>query len=522
MSTTDFDVFQKLRAYDAGRAIDAAETLPWPRASREDALVLAFVRMGGEALPWGVAFGRPGETPRVLSVADPRDVSSVGDMLLALGDALFSHFEHPVFARASATGRGPARQLWVPGASHLEALHLLALRFARTQHGESRERIARLRALGRLAGWLFRESSRCGQIRVFDASARLRECFAFPAETVRQQHLGFLLAWARPGDATREARVAMASDEEFRSVSWTLDPELEARTLAPLLERPYGARIEPERAERIAAVLAPELLRRWALIEETFELFAGDPRASNPYLEGLVKLSGERYAWGYVHREADTTHADLADDGGEDKSPNQETDHRSRTAAAGFFQGQHSESAEVELAHGDRVRFARSVYAGEALEGTVTRVEAWREGRKKLACWTVEAPAALPTKLREGSQLAQRGYPGRTFEVVSIAEESSVRRFVLGVTKNYAGDAAKGVAPVDDTRTYTNARMGFVAQSAEGIALRKCMAVHAEGPRPGGWLTDSDAAPRSVAVGARTKDLLESGEDRLRELEAWR
>ena len=63
---TGHDAVRRLMAYAAGKPLPNGETLRVPKPEKsiqtKDSLILAFVRMGGESAPWGVAFGPP-ETP---------------------------------------------------------------------------------------------------------------------------------------------------------------------------------------------------------------------------------------------------------------------------------------------------------------------------------------------------------------------------------------------------------------------------------------------------------------------------
>ena len=58
--TTD-DVIRRLRAFQQGKPLPNGETLRVNRLPDEQLLILAFVKMGGESAPWGIAFGRPGK-----------------------------------------------------------------------------------------------------------------------------------------------------------------------------------------------------------------------------------------------------------------------------------------------------------------------------------------------------------------------------------------------------------------------------------------------------------------------------
>ena len=44
-------VIQRLEAWRRGAPIALGETLPWPRSEPADRLIVAFVRMAGEARP---------------------------------------------------------------------------------------------------------------------------------------------------------------------------------------------------------------------------------------------------------------------------------------------------------------------------------------------------------------------------------------------------------------------------------------------------------------------------------------
>jgi hypothetical protein len=64
-------VFRRLQAFEEGRALPRGETLHLPLAAPAETLILAFVRMGGESSPWGIAWGPPGQAPSVATVGEP-------------------------------------------------------------------------------------------------------------------------------------------------------------------------------------------------------------------------------------------------------------------------------------------------------------------------------------------------------------------------------------------------------------------------------------------------------------------
>jgi hypothetical protein len=81
----------RLAAWNEGRPLPLGTTLGWPRARDEDRLVLAFVRMAGESGPWGAIYGQPGQSPTVLTVAEPRNPDEVAQLGLQLWEGLKAH-----------------------------------------------------------------------------------------------------------------------------------------------------------------------------------------------------------------------------------------------------------------------------------------------------------------------------------------------------------------------------------------------------------------------------------------------
>jgi hypothetical protein len=182
---TGHDAVRRLQAYAAGRPLPNGQTLrvPKPGASvqRKEILVVAFVRMGGESAPWGVAFGRPGRKPEVLSIAEPRNRDLVSAMMSDFAGALLTHClspRHSEEGRVQAHGNHrpelPVRQIWLPNAAHLEMLHCIAYTYHRTKYGAENRREG-LQALSRVCNWLFRESQRVGQTITMVATQVLSE-----------------------------------------------------------------------------------------------------------------------------------------------------------------------------------------------------------------------------------------------------------------------------------------------------------------------------------------------------------
>ncbi len=185
------ELVDRLKAWEQGAPLPTTETLPFPRVPDAERLVIAFVRMGGESVPWGVAIGRPDQAPKVFTAPDPRNRDAHAELVRAFAETLLAHVGHPRYSDVSTSTGTPSeqpfpsqslrlRQLWTPGPTHVEMLHLLDYRYTLAATGDDAS-LKVLRAFGRAVGWLFRESTRPGQVRVHDATARLRGAYVFPA-----------------------------------------------------------------------------------------------------------------------------------------------------------------------------------------------------------------------------------------------------------------------------------------------------------------------------------------------------
>ena len=223
---TVHEVARRLRSWEAGKPLPRYETLHHAIVAPEHALIVAFVRMAGESRPWGIAWGAPGSEPRVESVPDGRVRDDVAVMAASFAEDLLAHLRvHNWTYDPLPKNAGPEdlRQVWVPNGQHVAVFHQLAYAYSQTKFGG--KDVETLNALGRLSGWLFRDSSRRGCQHLIDASASLREAYSFPAQDARQAHLGYLLAWLiTPGG--REERMLAAAEAEDDPVSPTMDPDL--------------------------------------------------------------------------------------------------------------------------------------------------------------------------------------------------------------------------------------------------------------------------------------------------------
>ena len=348
------DVVLRLEAFEMGRPLPRGDSLRFPIADDSDLLLLAFVRMGGESRPWGIGYGLYGEEPELLVVPEARDRELVGGMVEAFAPRFLTHLYHPDFDEWDEDDEEhepPLRQVWLPNPAHVEMLHLLNYTYTFAGRGDDEEpedkpeRTVRLNALGRAAGWAFREAQRAGQVSIMDATAALRDAYTFPADDLRQQHLGFLLAWLRT-EGGRLEREAAAERAERASISTSLDPSLERDQLEPLVEAYRDARSQNGRRamstaeNQIEELVAKELVRRLDLTGEAIAHLRSERRKTNPGVSELARLSRDEFVYGYLRGERPRP------DGRAPFVPSPETDRHIAGAASEYLK--HVYSAELQ------------------------------------------------------------------------------------------------------------------------------------------------------------------------------
>jgi len=408
----------RLRAWEQGKPINRGQRVNVAISDDEDIMSVAFLRMGGESRPWGVAFGNPGSPPTVLSVPDGRDQTLVGDTMVILAKALLEFFRHPGFSTSSPDNFEveSARQIWLPGPTHIEMLHFLALTYAKTRF--KRDDVEVLQCLGNLANCLYIEHQRPGQQIVISAAAALRECFVFPSAAIRQAHLGHLLGWLK-GGSSRADRIGAATRAEEQSVATMLNPELERSSLEPLVDRWNEAKVsgnktdESESERAISRLLTKELISRWNLTNDAIAVLRADQRKSNSGLSELVKSGARQFheLWG--------SRAVKEYDGDIPYWPNVYTDTNSKTSAFGYImRNAANQEARARLVHGDRELQREQLAAGHGVIARVVSVSA------AAASWRLQySYPPLPT-IEPGDYFVIAGSPTEQFVVRSVDLES--------------------------------------------------------------------------------------------------
>jgi hypothetical protein len=458
-------------------------------------LVVAFVRIGGESRPWGIAFGHPADRPRIVTVPEGRDRDLVSEMAARFAPTLLSHLRSPALVDPPPREwreLAPLRQLWLPNASHLDMLHHLAYAYTFTRAGGDLQ--AALNALGRTAGWLFRDSQRAGSQHVVVAARALKEAFAFPSEDARQGHLGYLLAWLHDISDPDLRREAVAAAERL-SIATTLDPTVEREVLQPLVEAWRSAREDAaartKLATRIDDALRPELERRFDLTVEAWRHLREDPRRENAFVDTLVASALEQQWFDWARVEAAFAR------GEQPFVASVETDRDPRAAATAFQTAAGAaEIVEASLLHDDRELLAEAIAKGDAFVGEIEGVADEGIGRATLPVWSVIERSGGPLRVREGSSVCVVGLPKRTAQVRSIRSDGAgARTFELVLTnlkKAVRGGIGQlAVAPND--AAWIGQRVAF-AGAANSLSFAKNRKLWARDV-PGSWLTLSRPGP---------------------------
>lgn len=418
--TQSLEVTRRLQAWHAGRPTPRGDAINVHVADDDDIHIVAFLRMGGESRPWGIASGTLSDGPSLHVVPEGRDRTLVGDMVTSWAPSFLEFFRHPDFSDdgPGASATEPLRQIWFPGDSHVEMLQHIAAAYARTKW--ERDDVDTLRAIGNLANCLFIESQRPGQQIVMSATSALRKAYVFPTAPVRQGHLGHLVAWLQGGN-TRDKRLAAAMEAEKNSVATVVNPDAERQVLAPLLTTWNEARRSGDTAAmthaaaRMRVAMEEELLRRWNLTRDAIEVLRHDRRMPNSGLGALCEASRKSLHHGWGERAMNES-AGLTP-----YWPNVFTDYAPRTAGAAYQRRvREDEEARLAVLHGDRQLQQEELARGRGLVCTVESVDA-TDGT-----WTLDVsyPSLPPCKV--GDNLSIIGAPAWRLQVLEIDDDAGV------------------------------------------------------------------------------------------------
>lgn len=503
-------IARKLAAWQAGRPLPRYDTIHHAIMPPDQAMIVAFVRMAGESRPWGVAWGTVGSEPRIESVPDGRVRDDVAGLSATFAEDLLEHLRvhnwtfDPVPQKPEL---GDLRQVWLPNGQHVAMLHQLSYTYSQTKFGGDNQEI--LRALGRVAGWMFRDTSRVGNQHVVSASQILGDSYVFPAQDARTAHLGYQLAWLTiQGD--REARLAAAAQAEGLSVSPTMNPAIERDDLSDLVTEWQDGRREgqdvSEQADAIEQILNGELVRRWQLAEQAYDLMASNERPVNGGVGELVTQAHSEF-W-FQHQRIELRLNDPSQ--GPPFVAHPETDFHGSAAASRYLIHSAADEAYIGyLIHDDPALFREALDQGRAFESHVVRVYDLGTGRSTIPRWVIRLDPSIPHRLRENARVTPHGSRGHEATIVEIdATESG-----LFVTLEWTGLKTKPLLgpimakPADDS--WEGVDVAFVQSNAASLTQRRSQRVWSAAKGPGAWLTHGKAsAPIEISSDDGATDLV--------------
>ena len=460
--TNDLETIRRIHSWHEGHPIARGAVLNRHEGADADVLVLAFVRMGGESRPWGVAIGTLATGPEFVTVPEARNRDLVADMMLKIAPTLLHHFRHPQW---HPDGPGvfstePHRQIWLPGPTHLEMLHYLAAAYARTTW--DRPDVTTLRALGNLCNCLFLEAQRPGQQTVVSATEAVRSAYVFPTSPIRQGHIGHLLGWLS-GGRTRDQRRAAAHDAELLSVSTVLDPEHERTELQPLVEAWGVARSAGDENTmrthhaRIHDILISALRHRWKLTADAITTLRNDERRINSRLGELVTDSARTFYTSWGENALNEAVGERA------FWPNVFTDLNARRASAAYHQrNAQADKERFTLVHGDRELQREELAAGRGVIGVVESASTDE--------WVVKCTYPELTTLEAGKRLAIAGLPELELEVLDVDLDD--RRLTLRPLWKLRKKASPDHRAADDVAWLARPRV-FLPSQPRHLAFKK-------------------------------------------------
>lgn len=453
--TNELETVRRIRAWHDGSPTPRGDVVNVHVADDRDLMIVAFVRMGGESRPWGVALGTLSDGPRIVTVPEGRNRDLVADMMIEVAPILLRHFRHPQW---SAEGPGgfqtqSLRQIWLPGSTHREMLQFLAAAYARTRW--ERSDVVTLHALGNLCNALFIEAQRPGQQIVMSAPDALRSSYVFPTAPIRQAHIGHLLGWSTTTGG-RDERLAAARLAERESVSTTLDPDHERRELEPLVAS-WGADRSDRAARAIHQALSPTLERRWRLTAQAVAELRRDARSTNPGLTKLVAASAQSFYRGWGERVLNES-AGLAP-----FWPNVFTDSNARSASGAYHaRVADHEDSRSQLVWGDREMQREELAAGRGVIASVVSADSGE--------WVVDYSYPELTTIESGRTLLLAGRHNMKLDVREVDLEA--RRLILAPRwKRAKSRAAFDWAPHDPE--WLGTRLVFLADTPVGVMRRK-------------------------------------------------
>jgi hypothetical protein len=474
--TADRDTILRIRAHLASKPVLRTKMCPVRIGPPECRMAVAFVRMGGESSPWGVGWKIGGDHAEIRFVPEPRNRASVQEMLRDFAEALEGHFRNPELELP---------QVILPGPTHTEMLHVLALRHANARSGDP-ALLQSLSRMGRRCFDLFDAASNRNRTHCLDMTTVLRAMFAFPCEPVREAHLGYLIGWFDPTAPAEGARLA-----EALPVSTSLDPTFEAQ-LAEHLDAYHRAKGDPSAAHAPAAamgeLLSESLNHRIGLTCSAIDI-ALQACTENPGVEQIVQAS-QRALNAFEEREANRQ------EGSSPGVPGGKGHPLNDARALAFFEADQV-AAQQSLAMHDEEIQCQLIDSGSGIEGNVKAVCEIPNGRSRRMQMDVEAPIGDLMRMRIGDDVTcvTGRASGSQWLITAISETHEHRRITL-VSK---AKLAAADAPSENSRTIRLCRLEKpeLRRRLAGQISKVADAVQDQ-PLRGRWILDAVMATESA------------------------
>ena len=485
------EIVRQLNSVKAGTPIHRYSTMHL--RIDENPMVVAFIRMAGESRPWAIAFGRLLDaSPKVLSIADGRNRLAVAEMCEEFAEDLLEYFRVAGYTWDPITKEnlmvGDLPQIWVPSARHVEMFHHLQYAFWRVRKGDDRTKP--ITVFARLCGWLFRESTKVGQQAVVDTAKLFRDSYVFPADTASLGHLGTCIAWFKPSNNIVETRLSVRQASILRD-SPTLDPDIDSKILNPLVQKRADLIDEGKTTEKvdteIAAVLHPEVTRRWELVREGYKILCNDTRDVNVGVQDLVLSTMQSFYSGFQRIEENLQDPDL----GPAYTQHPETDFHGSAAASNYFEMTAADTAFIaKLVHTDEELQAEALAAGNAFIAEIIKVENLGTGRSVKPMWTLRIEIGENLRIREGERYAPLMGPLHGIQIRNVTVVDSNNLEVLAEWTD------RKTVPLEyplENRAidpeWEGHRVMFVPKDSSEFDKSKSRAVWAASNGPGAWLT---------------------------------
>lgn len=418
------DVTAKLEAYKNKRAQRITSHLQV--AIQPRAMILCPLVMAGEDIAiHALAFGRLGEEPKILTVADPRFRDDFY--------ALLREFRKVLRGYAIECYKGNEYpQLWVSSEAASKLVESLAESLRYNSHDPE------VKKLGELLTYFAKRSAVAGQQALHTATGALKRHFATGQDEIEDEHLLALLTWVAPPSANFFGFLEAA---EKIPMGIKTNPEYDRDVLAPLVYNYNKARrrkasdIELEMRKKLINDVLDPIVRR--IYTETQRAISILRKLGLPELESLFSLEQREIQEFFRH-------ADYLKKGGHFPlldSP--------KVAAFKLTVRENAEeNMEAALQLEDRVKRGQALLEGKMLQGVATRSARLRTAPRNYEYSFVIESRQENLRLRAGDELILANDPRLRVVVDGIHRVGSVNSINLRILK---GQKAVGIPATGET-----------------------------------------------------------------------